>query len=183
MMSGTPLPTRWALNKLRNNKFYYKDASCWLFLLIHTTMHGSMNTKFINLTHRPFFETCYVKMLSIVAIIFIQWQMNQQARSTGWMILGGNTEALGQQPVPLPLCPPKTHMEWPVTQPQSQWWEANNCLSHGMDLIILLGLKLETSQVVAAYWCGWRCSRWRAGSIKMEAACSSKTLILSYKAS
>jgi len=21
-------------------------ASCWLFLLIHTTMHGSMNTKF-----------------------------------------------------------------------------------------------------------------------------------------
>lgn len=79
-----------------------------------------------------------------------------------------------QQPVPLPLCPPKSHMEWPVTQPQSLWWEASNCLSHGMDLIILLGLKMETSQVVTPYFCGWRCSRWRAGSIKIVAVCSSK---------
>ena len=23
-----------------NNKFYYRVASCWLFLLSHTTMHG-----------------------------------------------------------------------------------------------------------------------------------------------
>ena len=30
-----------------NNKFYYKVASCWLFLLIHSTMHGSMNIKII----------------------------------------------------------------------------------------------------------------------------------------
>jgi hypothetical protein len=30
-----------------NNKFYYKVASCWLFLLSHITMHGSMNIKFI----------------------------------------------------------------------------------------------------------------------------------------
>jgi hypothetical protein len=28
------------------NKFYYKVASCWLFLQSHTTMHGSMNIKF-----------------------------------------------------------------------------------------------------------------------------------------
>jgi len=28
-----------------NNKFRYQVASCWLFLLIHTTMHGSMNVK------------------------------------------------------------------------------------------------------------------------------------------
>jgi hypothetical protein len=28
------------------NKFYYKVASCWLFFLSHTTMHGSMNIKF-----------------------------------------------------------------------------------------------------------------------------------------
>jgi len=35
------------------------------------------------------------------------------------MILGGNTDALGQQPVPLTLCPPKSHMESPVTQHQS----------------------------------------------------------------
>ena len=41
-----PLETCWAFNKFWNNKFYYKVASCWLFLLIHTTMHGSMNIKF-----------------------------------------------------------------------------------------------------------------------------------------
>jgi len=27
-------------------KFYYKVASCWLFLLSHTAIHGSMNIKF-----------------------------------------------------------------------------------------------------------------------------------------
>ena len=31
MMSGVPLETRWAFNKLWNNKFYYKVASCWYF--------------------------------------------------------------------------------------------------------------------------------------------------------
>jgi len=35
----------WDFNKFWNNKFYYKVASCWLFLLIYTTMHGSMNIK------------------------------------------------------------------------------------------------------------------------------------------
>jgi len=39
MMSGVPLETCWAFNKLWNN-FYYKVASCWLFLLIHVT-HAS----------------------------------------------------------------------------------------------------------------------------------------------
>jgi hypothetical protein len=33
------------LHKRWNNKVYYKVASSWLFLLIHTTMHGSMNIK------------------------------------------------------------------------------------------------------------------------------------------
>jgi hypothetical protein len=33
MMSGVPLETCWAFNKRWNNKFYYKVASCWLFLL------------------------------------------------------------------------------------------------------------------------------------------------------
>jgi len=28
-----------------NIKLYYKVTSCWLFLLIHTTMHGSTNIK------------------------------------------------------------------------------------------------------------------------------------------
>ena len=31
MMSGVPLETYWAFNKLWNNKFYYKAASCWYF--------------------------------------------------------------------------------------------------------------------------------------------------------
>ena len=35
MMSGAPLETCWAFKKLCNNKFYYKAASCWLFLQIH----------------------------------------------------------------------------------------------------------------------------------------------------
>jgi hypothetical protein len=47
MMSGMPLETCWAFNERWNNKFYYKVASCWLFLLSHTTMHGSMNIKFL----------------------------------------------------------------------------------------------------------------------------------------
>ena len=49
MMSCMPLETCSAFNQFWINKFYYKVASCWLFLLIHTTMHGSMNIKFINL--------------------------------------------------------------------------------------------------------------------------------------
>jgi hypothetical protein len=43
MMSGMPLETCWAFNKLWNNKFCCKVASCWLFLLSHTMMHRSMN--------------------------------------------------------------------------------------------------------------------------------------------
>ena len=45
MMSGVPLETCWAFNERWNNKFCYKVASCWLFLLNHTTVHGSMNIK------------------------------------------------------------------------------------------------------------------------------------------
>jgi len=48
MMSGMPLETRWAFNERWNNKSYYKVASCWLFLLSHTMMHGSMNIKHCN---------------------------------------------------------------------------------------------------------------------------------------
>jgi len=45
MMSGMPLKTCWTFNERWNNKFCYKVASCWLFLLSHTTMHGSINIK------------------------------------------------------------------------------------------------------------------------------------------
>ena len=34
MMSGVPLETCWAFNKLWNNKFYYGAASCWYFYWI-----------------------------------------------------------------------------------------------------------------------------------------------------
>ena len=45
MMSGMPLETCWAFNEQWNNGFYYRVAFCWLFLLSHTAMHGSMNIK------------------------------------------------------------------------------------------------------------------------------------------
>ena len=51
MMSGTPLETCWAFNERWNNESYYKVASCWLFPLIHTTMHGAMS-----ITDAQFFE-------------------------------------------------------------------------------------------------------------------------------
>jgi hypothetical protein len=35
MMSGVPLETCWAFNEQWNNKFFYKVASCCLFLLSH----------------------------------------------------------------------------------------------------------------------------------------------------
>ena len=53
MMSGVPLETCWTFNERWNNKFCYKVASCWLFLLNHTTMHGSMNIKFKSLYTYP----------------------------------------------------------------------------------------------------------------------------------
>jgi len=44
-MSGMPLETCWTFNERWNIKFCYKVASCWLFLLSHTTMHGTINIK------------------------------------------------------------------------------------------------------------------------------------------
>jgi hypothetical protein len=54
-MSDMPLETCSAFNKFWNNKLYYKVASCWLFLLIHTAMHGSINIKFISNTYHVHF--------------------------------------------------------------------------------------------------------------------------------
>jgi hypothetical protein len=58
MMSGMPLETCSAFNERWINKFYYKVASCWLFLLSHTTMQGSMNIKFITVLT----EACHWSM-------------------------------------------------------------------------------------------------------------------------
>jgi hypothetical protein len=38
MVSGIPLETCWTFNERWNNKFYYNVASCWLFLLSHTSI-------------------------------------------------------------------------------------------------------------------------------------------------
>jgi hypothetical protein len=50
MMSGMPLETCWAFNKRWNNKFYYKIASCWLFLLIRSFTLLSLKAPSINKT-------------------------------------------------------------------------------------------------------------------------------------
>jgi hypothetical protein len=74
VMSGVPLETCWAFNKRWNNKFFYKVASRWLFLLSHTTMHWSMNIKLIipvgrcraNSTTFPFsFRLKYLRNISM----------------------------------------------------------------------------------------------------------------------
>jgi len=59
MMSGVPLETCWAFNKLWNNKFYYKAASCWCFYrIIHNAriheyqiyVYCTLTEVFLNLT-------------------------------------------------------------------------------------------------------------------------------------
>jgi len=42
MMSGMPLETCWAFNKIWNNKFYYKVSSCWYFywLILNVTRYS-----------------------------------------------------------------------------------------------------------------------------------------------
>ena len=47
ILSGVLLKTCWAFNERWNNKFYYKVASCWLFLLNHTAMDRSINIKLL----------------------------------------------------------------------------------------------------------------------------------------
>jgi len=60
MMNGMPLETCWAVKERWNNKFCYKVASCWLFLLSHTTMRGSMNINPLNPELNPI---CYLLAL------------------------------------------------------------------------------------------------------------------------
>jgi len=60
MMSGIPLETCWAFNERWNNRFCCGVGSCWLFLLSHTTMHGSMNINPLNPELNPI---CYLLAL------------------------------------------------------------------------------------------------------------------------
>ena len=43
MVNGMPLETCWAFSEFWNNKFHYKVASCWLFLLIQSKVYYRMN--------------------------------------------------------------------------------------------------------------------------------------------
>jgi hypothetical protein len=74
MMSGMPLETCWAFNKLWNNKFYYKVASRWLFLLIHSTMQGSMNIKF----RRDYIIAINFRRSNINCSLHETWQFNKK---------------------------------------------------------------------------------------------------------
>jgi len=83
MMSGMPLETCWAFNERWINKFYYKVASCWLFLLSHTTMLGSMNIKFTNFSHFFYFgmklymfRTVPLSIIRSFSLYTQQWYMS-----------------------------------------------------------------------------------------------------------
>jgi hypothetical protein len=69
MMSGVRLETCWAFNAQWNNKFCYKVASCCLFLLNHTTMHGSMKIKVYK--RYTFLLKYSVSFIGVIRILFI----------------------------------------------------------------------------------------------------------------
>jgi len=71
-MSDVPLETCWAFNELRNNKFRYQVASCWLLLLSHTTIHGSMNIKVIYVICPPRRHDHWRRPWFIVAFFFMK---------------------------------------------------------------------------------------------------------------
>jgi len=48
MMSGMPLETCWAINERWNNKFYYKFASCWLFLLKYIISYHIHSNRYLS---------------------------------------------------------------------------------------------------------------------------------------
>ena len=68
------------------NKFYYKVASYWLFLLSHITMHGSMNIKKTMIgeskigrlrqkskVHFSFFTYIHTVHLDTIKVLFTNW--------------------------------------------------------------------------------------------------------------
>jgi hypothetical protein len=68
MMSGVPLETCCAFNERWNNKFYYDVASCWLFLLSHTTMHGSMNIKIRTVPYEDTISGCLFVLVRVISL-------------------------------------------------------------------------------------------------------------------
>jgi hypothetical protein len=67
MMSGMPLETCWAFSEFWNNKFYYKFASCWLFLLIQSKVYYRINES-------PQMDTIpdWLNLADILKLLFLQ---------------------------------------------------------------------------------------------------------------
>jgi len=61
MMSGMPLETCWAVNERWNNKFCYKVASCWLFLLRRVCKYKT-----------PILYT-YKHVFNILLVLMLKW--------------------------------------------------------------------------------------------------------------
>jgi hypothetical protein len=80
MMSSVPLESCWVFNERWNNKFYYKVASCWLFLLSHTAMHGSMNIKryksYLHILLPLLFKSCHSIISSLSLSMWIHSKFN-----------------------------------------------------------------------------------------------------------
>jgi hypothetical protein len=75
-MSGVPLETCWAFNKLGNNKFYYKAASCWYFywVIYDVQIHE--------------YQIVLLEMFSILKNI--QWKQLMQSNLTECLLLPVN---------------------------------------------------------------------------------------------
>ena len=106
---GFNLGFKGLMNKL-NNKFRYHVASCWLFILSHTTMHGSMNIK--PGTHctgdwvdpRAGLDGCGKSHLPPGSDSRTVQPL--ASRYTDWAIpVHGKLSALGGKSDPVPLCP------------------------------------------------------------------------------
>ena len=66
MMSGVPLETCRAFNKLWNNKFYYKAASCWYFYWVSLRCTDPWASNVINTYVRK-------KELCVKLVIYKNW--------------------------------------------------------------------------------------------------------------
>jgi hypothetical protein len=77
-MGSMPLETCRAFNERWNNTFYYKTASCWLFLLSHTAMHGSMNIKYITKLITP--QSIVLKQ-RIKSAVVVEMEISQSSQN------------------------------------------------------------------------------------------------------
>jgi len=65
MMSSVPLETCWAFNERWNNKFCYKVASCWLFLLSHILFAHCLTVCLNYYFHRWGFRLSFLNIIPL----------------------------------------------------------------------------------------------------------------------